>query len=78
MGRHHKFCPLTAIGKDQERQQFIRSIAADNPRGVQAETRANRFPQRLGAAVGVAMRIGGHASNGGNGAWRRAKSAFIG
>jgi len=78
MGRHHKLCPLTAIGKDQQRQQFIRSIAANNPRRIKPETRANRFPQRLGTTIGVAMRLRGHAGNGGNGAWRRAKSAFIG
>ena len=78
MGRHHKLGPLTAIGKDQQSEQFIRTIAADNPRRVQAKARTNRLPQRLGATIGVAMCIGGHTGNGGNGAWRRAESTFIG
>ena len=67
MGGHHKLGPITAIGKDQQSEQFIRTIAADNPRGIKPETRANRLPQRLGAAIRVAMCIGGHTGNGGNG-----------
>ena len=51
---------------------------------AQYEDEIGRIREQFGPLValcaerGVAMRIGGHASNGGNGAWRRAKSAFIG
>ena len=78
MGGHHKLGPLTAIGKDQQGQQFIGTIAADNPRGVEAKARANRLPQRLGATIGVAMRLTGDSADRFNGAGRRAESAFIG
>ena len=78
MGGHHKLGPITAIGEDQQSEQFIRTIAANDARGIKSETRANRLPQRLGATIRIAMCIGGHTGYGGNGAGRRAESTFIG